>query len=266
LRGEEEKMRVLIVDDEPLARSALERVLAARNDVELFDSAGNVVDALDKLQKTKYDVILLDINMPELSGIEVVDCLKNRNQQMPAVIFVTAYPQYALTAFEKHAVDYILKPFSEERIQEALSIAIRRTANERAASLMEIIPHLKNLLSKPSKIAIKIEGRILFVNPAELIAVEAEGNYVLLRRLSDSYLLRASISQMAEKLRSYGFIQIHRSVLVNASCVQEIQPWTTGQYLLRINGGKQYTVSRTYKANLKSIAQFWIGSEPLFAQ
>ena len=95
-------------------------------------------------------------------------------------------------------------------------------------------------------------------------AVEAEGNYVLLRRSSDSYLLRGSISKMVEKLRAYGFIQIHRSVLVNASCVQEIQPWTTGEYLLRTRGGKEYTVSRTYKENLRCIARPWLGSDALF--
>jgi DNA-binding LytR/AlgR family response regulator len=259
-------MRVLIVDDEPLARSALESVLAARNDMEMFGSANDAKEALGRLQKETYDVILLDIHMPELSGIELVDCLKKRNQPMPAIIFVTAHQQHAVTAFEKHAVDYILKPFSNERVQEALNIAIRRTAAERAASLMEIMPQFKNLLSKSSKMAIKVQGRILFVDPAEVIAAEAKNNYVLLHRLSGSYLLRASISAVAEKLRPYGFIRIHRSVLVNTSCVQEIQPWTTGEYVLRISGGKEYTVSRTYLKNLKSVARFWIGSEALFAE
>lgn len=259
-------MRVLIVDDEPLARSALANVLVARNDIEAFDAADDAVEALDKLQKEKYDVLLLDIHMPELSGIELVDCLKKRNQPMPAVIFVTAHDQHAVTAFEKHAVDYILKPFSNERIEEALNIAIRRTANERAASLMEIMPQLKALLSKSSKIAIKVEGRILFIDPAEVIAVEAEGNYVLLQRPSGSYLLRASISTLAEKLRPYGFIRIHRSVLVNATCVQEIQPGITGEYVLRVKGGKEFTVSRTYKKNLKSIAHSWVGADAFLAE
>jgi DNA-binding LytR/AlgR family response regulator len=139
---------------------------------------------------------------------------------MPAVIFVTAHQQHAVTAFERRAVDYILKPFSNERVQEALNVAIRRTESERAASLMEVMPQLNALLSKSSKIAIKIEGKILFIDPAEVIAVEAQGNYVLLQRPSGSHLLRASISTLSEKLRPYGFIRIHRSVLVNASCVQ----------------------------------------------
>lgn len=263
MNDEEGKMRVLIVDDEPLARSALANALAARNDIEGFDSAIDAIDALEKLQKKTYDVILLDIHMPELSGIELVDCLKKRNQPVPAVIFVTAHHEHAIAAFEKHAVDYILKPFSDVRVHEALDIAIRRTANERAASLMEIMPHLKTLLSKPSKIAIKAERRILFIDPSEVVAVEAQGNYVLLLRQSGSYLLRASISTLAEKLRPYGFIRIHRSVLVNTSCVEEIQPYATGEYLLRTRGGKEYTVTRTYKGNLRSVAHYWVGSDTL---
>jgi len=132
--------------------------------------------------------------------------------------------------------------------------------------LIEIMPQLQALLSKSSKIAIKIEGRILFIDPTEVTAIEAEGNYALLQRPSGPYLLRGSISMLAEKLRPYGFIRIHRSVLVNASCVQEIQPWTTGEYLLRTKAGKEYTVSRTYKRNLKSIAHVWVGNDSLFVE
>jgi len=259
-------MRVLIVDDEPLARSALANALAARNDIEVCDSADDAFEAIERLKKKTYDVLLLDINMPELSGIELVDSLKKSEQAMPAIIFVTAHQEHAVTAFEKHAVDYILKPFSNERVHEALNVAIRRTVNEREARLMELMPQLNALLSKSSKIAIKIEGKILFIDPAEVIAVEAQGNYVLLQKASGSHLLRASISTLAEKLRPYGFVRIHRSVLVNASCVQEIQPWTTGEYLLRTKAGKEYTVSRTYKGNLKALAHWWVGNDAFFAK
>jgi two-component system LytT family response regulator len=118
---------------------------------------------------------------------------------------------------------------------------------------------------KSAKIAIKTKGRILFVDPADVVIIEAQGNYVLLQRASGSYLLRESISTMAEKLKPYGFIRIHRSVLVNSSFVEEIQPWTTGEYVLRIKGGREYTVSRTYKSNLKSLAKFWIGADTFVA-
>lgn len=264
MTGEAGIMRVLIVDDEPLARSALANVLAARSDIEAFDSADNAGEALDKLQKEKYDVLLLDIQMPESSGIELADRLKKSAQPMPAVIFVTAHDQHAIAAFDKHAVDYILKPFSNDRIHEALDIAIRRTLSERTARLIELVPHLRALISKSSKIAIRVEGRVIFIDPAEIFSAESQGNYVLLSRTSGSYLLRAAISTLAENLRPYGFIRIHRSVLINSSWVHDIQACMTGEYRLRIKGGKEYTVSRTYKRNLRTLARFRIGNDSLF--
>jgi len=255
-------MRVLIVDDEPLARSALEQALCDRRDIEALDSAKDAIQALDMVQKDKYDVLLLDIRMPELSGIDLADRLNKRKQPIPSIIFVTAHDQHALTAFEHHAVDYVLKPFSSDRIHEALNVAFRRTENERAARLLKILPHLETLLARPSaKVAIKAKGRVLFIDPNDVVVIRAEGNYVLLEKRSGSYLLRESISIVAEKLRPYGFIRIHRSVLVNASFVEEIVPWSTGEYVLRIKGGQEFTVTRTYKNNLKSMAQLWVGTD-----
>jgi DNA-binding LytR/AlgR family response regulator len=255
-------MRVLIVDDEPLARSALEQALCGRNDIDALDSAIDGIQALDMMQKEKYDVVLLDIRMPELSGIELADRLNKRNQPVPSIIFVTAHDQHAIAAFDNHAVDYVLKPFSSDRIHEALNVAFRRTENERAAQLLKILPHLETLLAKqPSKVAIKAKGRILFIDPSEVAVIRAEGNYVLLEKQSGSYLLRESLSIVAEKLKPHGFIRIHRSVLVNTSFVEEVRPWPTGEYVLRIRGGQELTVSRVYKNNLRSITQLWIGTD-----
>lgn len=255
-------MRVLIVDDEPLAQTALARILRTRPDVESFDCAGDSVEAIDKLRRTAYDVLLLDINMPELSGIELVDRLKEAGLPLPSIVFVTAHEEYAIAAFEKQAVDYVLKPFSAERIGEALNHAFRRTAGERASRLLEVLPALqRRIRPQPERIAIKAKGRILFIDPGEVVSVHAEGNYVLLQKASGSYLLRESISEVASKLESYGFIRIHRSVLVNRSYVEEIQPLLSGEYGLRIRGGKHFTVTRTYKKNLKSLAEFWVGKE-----
>ena len=253
-------MRVLIVDDEPLAQTALANILATRNDVERFDSAKDAIEALEKLASDPYDVLLLDINMPELSGTELVDRLREQDQPLPSVVFVTAHDEHAIAAFEKRAVDYVLKPFSSERIGEALDRAAHRAEGERAARLIEGLPQLQNL-SRPGcqRIAIKAKGRILSINPSDVVAVQAEGNYVLLQRESGSYFLRESISELAEKLKPYGFIRIHRSVVVNTSFVEEIKPYLTGEYGLRVKGGREYTVTRTYKKNLKSIAEFWIG-------
>ncbi|MGC1620222.1 MAG: LytTR family DNA-binding domain-containing protein [Candidatus Acidiferrum sp.] len=129
----------------------------------------------------------------------------------------------------------------------------------RNSKIAEFRRRLETLPVKPIRIAIKTKGKILLINPADILAVEAEGNYVLLQLSSESYHLRESISTMAEKLLPYGFIRIHRSVLVNSSWVEEIHPGTTGEYMLRISGGREYMVSRTYKLNLKSLAQSWIG-------
>jgi two-component system LytT family response regulator len=253
-------MRVLIIDDEPLAQVALGNILADRADVERVDVAGDAVEALEKLSSESYDVLLLDINMPEISGIELLDRMKCREEPLPSIVFVTAHAEHTLAAFRKHAVDYVLKPFSRERIDEALDAAFRRNTGERAAKLVEGLPQLQRLFQRPSeKIAIKARGRILFLDPNHVVAVHAEGNYVLLQREADSYLLRESISVMADKLKPYGFIRIHRSVLINSSFVEEIQPWASGEYGLRVRGGKEYTVTRSYKKNLKDIAASWIG-------
>lgn len=253
-------MRVLIVDDEPLARTALAQILAARPDIEHFDSAGDAIEAQERLSKNSYDVMLLDISMPELSGLDLLGRLQQNGRPLPSVVLVTAHAQHALAAFEKHAVDYVLKPFSSERVNQALEFAFRRTASERAARFVELMPHLPALQRNSSKIGIKSNGRILFIDPHDLVVVQAEGNYVLLQRETGSYLLRESISTIADKLKPYGFVRIHRSVLVNASFVQEIRPCSTGEYELRVKGGKEYTVTRTYKKNLKALAEVCIGT------
>ena len=255
-------MRVLIVDDEPLARSALEQALRGRNDIEMMDSAKDAIQALEMMQQDKYDVLLVDIGMPGLSGIELADRLNKSNQPVPSIIFVTAHDQHAVAAFENQAVDYVLKPFSHARVNRALNVAFRRTENDRAARLLKTLRLLETPFAKPtSKVAIRAKGRILFIDPAEVAVIRAEGNYVLLERRSGSYLLRESLSTVAEKLKPHGFIRIHRSVLVNTSFVEEIQPWPTGEYLLKIKGGQELTVTRMYKNNLKSIAQLWVGTD-----
>ncbi len=258
-------MRVLIVDDEPLARTALAQILAARPDVERFDSARDAIEAQERLSKHSYDVMLLDISMPELSGLELLGRLQQYGRPLPSVVLVTAHAQHAVAAFEKHAVDYVLKPFSSERVNQALEFAFRRTASERAARFVELMPHLPMLQQKSPKIAIKSNGRIVFIDPHDLVVVQAEGNYVLLQQEAGSYLLRESISTIAENLKPYGFVRIHRSVLVNASFVQEIRPCATGEYELRVRGGKEYTVTRTYKKNLKALARFWMGTGTFLA-
>ncbi len=252
-------MRVLVID-EPQARTSLASVLSARNEVESFEMAGDAGEALDKLGKSSYDLLLLDINMPELSGIDFIERLKQNASPLPSIVFVKGHHEHAVDAFDKDAVDYALKPFSGERTDVALQVGFPKTGGEREARLMEILPQVQRMPKASPRIAIKAKGRILFIDPGAVIAVQAEGNYVLLLREGGSHLLRESITEMAEKLDAYGFIRIHRSVLVNAAFVEEIQPCPTGEYELRMKGGKQFTVTRTYKKNLKSLAEFWIGT------
>src|SRR5215469_9090140 len=257
-------MRVLMVDDQPVAQTALANILAARDDVEHFDSANDTIEALEKLASDSYDVLLLDIDT-DLPGAQLVDQVRERNLSLPSIVFATADVEHAVAA-ERHTVDYVLKPFSNESVNEALDRAARRAKGERAAKLIEALPQLQKL-SCPGRsvIAIKAKGRILFINPGDVVAVQAEGNYVRLQRESDSYLLRESISRVAEKLKAYGFIRIHRSWLVNTTFVVEIKPYSTGNYGLRVKGGKEYAVTRAYKKNLKPLTEFRIGNGVFFA-
>ncbi|MFZ0283638.1 MAG: LytTR family DNA-binding domain-containing protein [Terriglobales bacterium] len=256
-------MRVLIVGDEALARSALANVLSMRSDIEGFDSAGDAVEALGKMTRTSYDAVLLDVNLPEVSGLELLERIRATHHQIPAIVFVTAYQAHALKAFELQADDVVLKPFITGRIDKALDVVSRRVANERAARLLEMLSQSGGLSQQQStRIAIKSKGRIRLIDPKDVIMVQAQGNYVLLQRDSESHLLRESISVLAEKLRTYGFIRIHKSVLVNCSCVEEIYHLQTGVYGLRLKGGRELTVTRTYKKNLRSLAEHWVDPFP----
>ena len=153
-----------------------------------------------------------------------------------------------------------LKDSPDEAEDTIFEPAAQPVTIESGPQSAEFSPRSETPPVKPIKIAIKTKGKILLIHPGEILAVEAEGNYVLLRRPTDSYLLRESISTMAEKLQAYGFIRIHRSVLVNAASVEELQPGTNGEYVLRLTGGREYMVSRTYKNNLKALAHSWIGT------
>ncbi len=257
---------MLIVDGECPAHAALANILSARSDVEHFDSVNDAIEALEKLATDSYDVLLLDIEL-NLSSSQLLDQIRERNLPLPSIVFATANVEHAVAAFERHTVDYVLKPFSNESINEALDRAARRAQGERATKLIEALPQLQKL-SSPGRpmIAIKAKGRILFINPGDVVAVQAEGNYVSLQRESDSYLLRESISRVAEKLKPYGFIRIHRSALVNTTFVVEIKPYSTGKCGLRVKGGKEYSVTSTYKKNLKPLTEFRIGNGAFLAE
>jgi two-component system, LytTR family, response regulator len=254
-------MKVLVVDDEPLVRAALGNLLAQRSDIEAFELAENGQQALAKLTAQPYDVMLLDIHMPGLSGFELIARLSEQSGAQPSIIFITAYHDYAVAAFEKRAVDYILKPFIPARVHEALDIAARRSSQERAAWLLKALNELGVHAPNSTRIAIKDKDRIVFVDTAELVSAEAHGNYVVLRQRTGSYLHRGTISGIAEKLKPYGFVRIHRSVLVNGAFVSSIEPGVGSDYILRTKTGTEYHVTQTYRQNLQALARFWIGPE-----
>lgn len=258
---------VLIVDDEPLARSELAKIVSSRKDIARVEIASDGIEGLEKLQLGGVDVLFLDIRMPELSGFEVLETLQARHVAMPAVVFVTAHNEHATKAFDHHAVDYVLKPFSATRVQRALDTAVHRTYAERAAKIVEAHPFLQSVnRSRPNRIAIKVQGRILFIDPSAVMYVQAEGNYVLLQGAGGSHLLRESLSQVEQKLEPYSFVRIHRSVIVNAAFVKEVHPWPTGEYILVLLNGKEFTVTRTYKKNLGLLTAGGIGVESFAAE
>ena len=203
-------MRVLIVDDEPLAQTALANILTARNDVEHFDAADDAIEALEKLASNSYDVLLLDINMPEMSGTELVDQLSVRELPLPSIVFVTAHDEHAIAAFEKRAVDYVLKPFSSERIGQALDRAVRKAEGERAAKLIEVLPQLQKMSRPQYPEDRQSQGKNSFINPGDVVAVQAEGNYVLLLSASRDCIFCASPSQRwrknSRRTSSFAFI------------------------------------------------------------
>jgi DNA-binding LytR/AlgR family response regulator len=162
----------------------------------------------------------------------------------------------------KSSRDYTLESTAEDRFYEPTSLLPVTRID--AANLIRVLRQLEAVAKRQApRIAFKAKGRILFLDLAEIVAVQAEGNYVSLRHQPNPYLLRESLSSMAEKLRPYGFIRIHRSVVVNISAVEQIQPLPTGEYRLRVRGGMEYLVTHTYKHNLRDLAQLWIGSERL---
>ncbi len=254
---------VLIVDDEPLVRSELTRIVKSRNDISRIETASDGREAIDILCASPVDVVFLDVSMPEMSGVEMLEALPRKHIQIPAVIFVTAHNQYATQAFDHNAMDYVLKPFSDSRIHRALDVAIRRTHAERAAKLIANLPGLQEIgQTQPRRMAIKVQNRILFIDPAEIMSVQAEGNYVLLQTANGSHVLRESMHDVEQKLAPFGFVRIHRSAIVNSVFVQEVQPCYTGEYVLKLTNGKEFTVTRTYKKNLRLLVTAGIGMDP----
>ena len=178
---------------------------------------------------------------------------------------VSASPVLGNTIWSiKSRRDYTLESTAEDGFYEPTDASLAPLTRVDAANVIRVLRRLEVIAKRRApRIAFKAKGRILLLDLADILAVQAEGNYVSLRHRPNAYLVRESLSSMAEKLGPYGFIRIHRSVVVNISAVEEIQPLSTGEYRLRVKGGKEYLVTRTYKHNLRDLAQLWVGSERL---
>lgn len=246
-------IRALVVDDEPLARDMIREMLETDSEVEIVAECVNGREAVAAIKSLKPDLVFLDIQMPELGGFEVLESLDPA--ATPYVIFVTAYDQYAVRAFEVHAFDYLLKPFDRERFEAAwqrvkAQIELDHTG-ERDRHILELLEELKSGPRHLERLVIKNGGRVFFLNVQDIYCIESEGNYVRVFDNQKGYLLRETISSLEEQLDPRQFRRIHRSAIVKIDRIKEMQPWFHGEYRIIMENGKQLTLSRNYRSNFQ---------------
>jgi two-component system LytT family response regulator len=248
-------IRALIVDDEPLARQRLRELLTRFDDVECIGEAVDGKTAVNAIDTLRPDLVFLDVEMPGKDGFAVLEALDP--DRLPAVIFVTAYDQYAVRAFEFHALDYLLKPFDQERFDKALARAVANIQADKSENLTErILKTLEEMKARPvhlERLVIKMNGHVFFVKTEEIDWLEAEGNYVRLHAGKESYLLRDTISALEAQLDPRKFVRVHRSAIVNIDRIQELQPWFHGEYRILLGEGVQLTLSRSYRERLHEV-------------
>lgn len=245
-------IRILIVDDEPLARKMIRGMLRNHVGVEVIGECENGPDAINAILTTKPDIVFLDVQMPEMDGFTVLEAC--RAEYLPLIIFVTAYDQYAVRAFEVCALDYLLKPYDQERFETALERACRQVRgggsglfNERILALLEQTQARATFLER---LIIKTEGRIFFLRTDEIEWIEAEGNYVSLHVGQKRYFFREAISSLETQLDPRKFQRIQRSAIVNIDYIRELQPWFRGDYRVILRDGTELKLSHRYRENL----------------
>ncbi|HEX8072788.1 MAG TPA: LytTR family DNA-binding domain-containing protein [Pyrinomonadaceae bacterium] len=249
------RLRALIVDDEPFARERVRRLLAADEEIEIVGECADGLAAVRAVAEYAPDLLFLDIQMPGKDGFAVLEELGRA--RAPVVIFLTAYDQYAVRAFEACALDYLLKPFDEERFERALARAkaqLRRAdggeAAEPTAALMEPASSARGP-APLERVVVKTGGRIFFLKTSEVDWIEAYGNYVRLHTGATAYLLREPLSSLEAQVDPRRFLRIHRSALVNVERIREMQPMFHGQYIVILHDGTRLTLSRRYRSKLQ---------------
>lgn len=262
------KVRTIIVDDEPHAREGLRIRLKDYNEIEIIAECSSGIDAIKKINELLPDLVFLDIQMPGMNGFEVLRNLDDEN--IPMVIFVTAYDKYALKAFEFHAVDYLLKPIDKTRLKKAIDFAINEIENRRlklySQKFKTLADEYLNLISNKEKrtdegkfinrISVKNKNIIKIIQVAEIDWIEAQGDYVCIHVNDEKFLLRDSLNALENKLNPEVFIRIHRSSIVNIEKVEKLKSNEHGDYELFLKDGTKLKMSRTYKENFQKLSGF----------
>ena len=243
------ELRVLIVDDEPLVREGLRDYLADEPGLAIAGECANGLEALAFLERgAPVDVVLLDVQMPGLDGIELARALLPDG---PSVVFVTAFSEHAIRAFELNAVDYLLKPFDRERLRSAIARVRGRRASQTQAELSDrlgvVLDALRRDRTYAERLLVKTDGRIRFVPVADLEWVEAADNYVRLHARGERHLLRETIRSLEGRLDPAHFARVHRSAIVNLARIRELQPTFNGEYAVLLDTGAKLTLSRSYR-------------------
>jgi two-component system LytT family response regulator len=273
-------IRVLIVDDEPIARRRMRRLLRLEDDVDVVGEVGSGREAIEAIGRDHPDLVLLDVQMPDVDGFGVVEAMGV--DRMPPTIFVTAYNEYAVRAFDVHAIDYLLKPFDTERFRAAFQRA--RTHLEQVSSAEQgrrIKALLEQVLGEGAaagamqashngtttngaapprhryvdRLMVKHDGRVFFVKVTDVDWFEASGNYVRIHTGKVSHLIRETMQRVEGQLDPAMFVRIHRAVIVNLDRIRELQPWFAGDYVVILRDGRQLKLSRTYREHLHTRMQ-----------
>jgi two-component system LytT family response regulator len=237
-REHPKKIRTVVVDDEPLARTNISVMLKHDPEIEIVRECGSGMEALSEIRDTKPDLVFLDVQMPECDGFDVLELLGR--DLPPAVVFVTAYDQYALRAFEAGALDYLLKPFDNDRFDRALGRAKERIA------------HGRDVPRRMERLAIKNAGQVSFVRVSEIDWIEAADYYACLHVGTRTHLLRRSMAEIDQELDQTVFCRIHRSTIVNLDRVRGLRLSVDGQYEVLLDNGTRLRLSRRYGKQLQS--------------
>jgi two-component system LytT family response regulator len=248
-----DKIRTLLVDDELPARRRLVDLLESQDGFEVTGMARDGREAVDRIRDSRPDLMFLDIQMPNLDGFGVLQAVGQN--LMPVTIFVTAYDSFAIRAFEAHALDYLLKPFADERFEAALERAHQFIRGHRASEFAERVATLMaeraTMPTTIERLAIKCGGRVTFLEVREIDWIEAAGVYVNLHASGKMYLYRSSMGSLHKRLDPKLFLRLHRSVTVNASRIRELEVRTHGDHTVILKDGKRLPLSRTHRTQLE---------------